>query len=163
MAVALSLRDNSTAGNLTSADVSNGILYSSADQSNSPGGSLIYKGADIIVRYNDFQASGGVTLSAVIEGKDNAGKYYPVGYQFNELWQTGKELFHTLDVNPDSNWADAGSPNAIFPGELIGYVHHQQITLPETWRVCIRINEPSGSTFTSVELDISAELMNKEA
>ena len=160
MADLKTLRDNAVDGQLGPSDIVNGIIWSSGDETNVVQGST-YKGCEVEIVYHDMQSTGGLTFSAIVEAKASNGAYIPVGHQFNEFWQTGKEIIHTIDLNPDTFWADAGTPNVIFPGRLLGYVSPQQFTLPSTFRVCILANEPTGSALTSLDVSVYLEYVNE--
>lgn len=169
MAQTLTLRDNATAGSLTSADISGDHIFVGADQTNLFQQDL-YLAANIIIEYAnmDFTGTGGPPqLQAVVEGKADNGTYYPVAYQFN-FFQTGEfDVTHEVTLDPDVLWTDAGVANGFFTTGAIGprisaEVSYNPIALPQTWRVCIRAFEPSGSTLTTVDVDMKAELTRKE-
>lgn len=166
MAELITLRENSVDGSLVQADIgAGGTIWVSNEQSNIYQQDL-YKAAEITVNYDNLShtGTGGIPeFTAVIEGKTSSGQYFPVGYQFNPFrLEDDFSQFHTVVIDPTVFWADAGVANIIFTDRTIGMVHPQQVALPTTWRICVHAFVPDGSTLTNVDIDVHAELVNKE-
>ena len=167
MAQKITIRDNSTEGSLSSTDINaDDYIYISSDQSNVGASNILYKAAEITVKYDNLQwsGSGGVPeLQAVIEAKADNGQYFPIGYQFNPFRIDYDGQFHTIVVDPNVFWSDAGVSNIVYVGgRTIGEVSPQQVALPTDWRICVHVKTPTGSTLDNIDIDIAAELVNRE-
>lgn len=167
MAEKITIRNNSSDGSLTSSDIgADGTIFQSPDQTNLFQQDL-YLGVELVIDYRNmsYTGTGGPPeFNAIIEGKDNEGNYFPIAYQFNAFRFDDRDRFYTIALDPNINWFDAGVSNIVFiAGKgTIGEINPQQVTLPTDWRVCVHANEPTGTTLTSVEIDIAAELVSKE-
>mgnify|MGYP007059484981 CR=1 FL=1 len=163
MAEKITLRDTAVDGDLKAADINGERLWSSADQVNTYSSNL-YKAGEVTFKYNNFVGDSNVELVGVIEGKSPiTGDWYTAGYQFDSF-RDGSATERTVIVDPNVFWPDAGISNIVYMlGSTRAEISPQQVTLPEDWRACVLIRVPAGSTFTSVDLDVHAELVNKES
>ena len=164
MAELITLRDNLVSGDLVAADLNGEVLWSSPDQTNVFQQDL-YRGIKLTTTFDNLVSAGGtVRLSVVLEAKDLSGNYHPEAYTFNPYrGATGQKEYFTLVSDPGAFTPDLGVPNIIYVNNrVIGQVSTQQVTLPEVWRVCIVADIPDGATFTSVSVQVVAELVNKE-
>lgn len=143
------------------ADISNGKIFTSADQTNGVGDDLS-TGIRVTIDYHDLQSvPAGATLQAIIEGKSNAGQYSVLAYQFEELSIVGFQQKIQIIMAPDLNWPDAGIENIIFiGGQTVEKVSNQAGILPGTWRVSVNLKDPAPPRFVSVRMSIYGERFN---
>ena len=162
MAAQITLRDNATAGSIVSGNISNGVAFTSAEKSNTVQ-AFLYKAAVVTINYSNLVATGGVSFTGVVQGKTLAGTWFDVAYQFNSFQSTEFGRTDTVILDPNIFWSDAGVSNVIYyGGRTQGLVHPQQVALPDTWRFLLTVEQPSGSTFTSLDCSVFAELVSPQ-
>lgn len=143
------------------ADVINGKVFESSDQTNGTGLDLS-TGIRVTVDYHDLQAtSSGATLQATVESKSAQGQYSILAYQFEEFGLLGFQQKRQIIMAPNLNWPDAGIDNIIFVGGVtVERVSNQVGLLPGTWRLSVNLKDPS-SRFTSIRMSIYGERFNQ--
>jgi len=161
------LRENSVDGDLVDADIVGDTIWTSEEYSNDEGvSSNIWQDIRIAFQWKSLISTpaNGIEFNGVLEGKDKAGVFSPVGYTFNSFLSTENDREDTIVCDQQLNWSDGGVPNGFFiGGKTIAQVSYNPITLPETWRVRIAVLKQSGTTFTSICADVYAELYNPRA
>lgn len=162
MAKLLTIRDNSVTGNLTGTDITGDVILKSDEQSNSHSSNL-YRGVRVDIKFNELNADSGVEVQAMIEGKDLMGNWSVVAYQFDPYRSGQSSTQRIIVVDPTVFWPDAGVSNIVYVGgKTIAEISPQQIILPDTWRVCVKILVPEQSNFNYLNMDINAEMINPE-
>lgn len=162
MAEKITIRDNSVAGSLGPSDIVDDHIFTSQEYSNTFNANL-YKSATFTFKYDNLTATGGVQFQAVLEAKTDHGTWHPRAYQFNPYFSTELSSEMIIEISPTLFWPDAGVANGLWIGNrIIGEISPQPVSLPDTWRLCVSVFQPSGSTFTSLDLDIDAELTTPE-
>ena len=135
---------------LVSAEISN---------ANSPKNSL-----KIVIKYDSLTPSSGTgRVGAIVEGKDNAGNWSPINYQFsplvNSVYQATERV---LILQPDMDTFNLGIDDIVYPvNKEVARISRQQGRLPDTaWRARIVLldSDPAGATpFQSVIVSATAE------
>lgn len=159
MAKLLTIRDNDLAGALTPANIVGDAIFVSEELSNTHQSDL-YKGAEITLSFDNLVSDDQVHFQAILEGKTSTGKWIPRAYQFDSFRASNTKQDRVILADPSILWLDAGISNIVYVGnKTIAEISPQAVTLPETWRIVVKISGLNNS-FVSLDLDIDAELIN---
>lgn len=143
------------------ANVSNGKVFTSADQFNGTGIDLSTS-MRIVIDYHDLQVtSSGPTFQAIVESKSPQGQYSILAYQFEEFTLIGTQQKRQIIMAPILTVQTIGVDDPItIGGSIVEQVSNQQGILSGIWRVSINITDPS-SRFVSIRMSIYGERFNQ--
>lgn len=162
MAELITIRSNSIEGSLTNSNLQGDTIFTSSDYQ-SQYNSTEYTCVRVTLSWNSLVStpSLGIGFSGILESREADNSYTPVAYTFSSYNSTEFGRKDSIVCDRSIVWTDAGVPNGIFvAGRTIALVSYNPVTLPDTWRVRIVALKQSNTTFTSLDVDITAELYN---
>jgi len=162
MAHMITIRDNALEGSLTDSDLVGDTIFTSSDYIRQYD-STEYSCLRATVSWNSlsYTPEFGMEFSAIVESKESNDSYTPIAYTFNSYNSTELSRKDSIVCDRTILWPNAGVPNIIFAGgQTLGQVSYNPVGMPDTWRVRLIALKQSNTIFTSLDVDITAELYN---
>lgn len=122
------------------------------------------KALNVNIEFEDLEPnswSSNFKLSFVVEGLDDAGKWYEIGYQFSSFRQLETAPRRRIVIDPNVDTFNDGIPSIVYVAgeELLRISRQRGLVPPGGFRVALYIqdNNPGPDGFQSVTCSVSGE------